>query len=384
MKYNLFTKCRPHRLYLNDLGQRIYVSVTSKGGLQIVCDDPTIKKHLKKVIAEVASCPITTGLTTYILEEIVTKMPSNLFDISTDEGLDNVVTLGLRKGKVTPNQFKSDVKSLAQLASDASKLDISKIKLRAPTAQKCSMIVDDREPQELFRLLNKSQIQSVDVARLPLGDILITNGESELIIERKTVTDFSASITQPDHRAHRQVEAYYAYQQEQAKKGIPVKFVWIIESEDYGSKGLYNALELVQQMDGFINYQIAISDQYVTTAFNINHLAYLVVKLTQGYFERQLTNAVRVNNVRVDLKHEKSASTLNASDEDRGVTQSKNNLASLLSYIPNIRSNVAKELASTGKEFAEIVQMTESELLKVKGVSKKSATAIFESFHMKQ
>jgi hypothetical protein len=29
------------------------------------------------------------------------------------------------------------------------------------------------------------------------------------------------------------------------------------------------------------------------------------------------------------------------------------------------------------------VQMTESELLEVKGVSKKSATAIFESFHMK-
>jgi ERCC4-type nuclease len=383
MKYNLFTKCRPHRLYLNDLGQKIYVSVTSKGALQIVCDDPTLKKHIKKVITEVASCPITTGLTTYLLEDIVKQMPSNLFDISTDEGLDNVVSLGLRQGKVIQNKFKSEVKSLAQLASDASKLDISTIKLRAKTAQKCSMIVDDREPKELFRLLEKSQLQSVDVARLPLGDILITNGESELIIERKNITDYAASITQPDHRAHRQVEAYYAYQQEQAKKGIPVKFIWIIEGEDYGSRGIYNTLPMIQQMDGFVNYQIAISDQYVATAFNINHLAYLAVKFTQGWFERRLTNAVRVNNVRIDLKHEKSTSTLTASDSDRGVTQSKNNLTSLLSYIPNIRSNVAKELASCGKTFAEIVQMTESELLEVKGVSKKSATAIFESFHMK-
>jgi flagellar motor switch/type III secretory pathway protein FliN len=191
------------------------------------------------------------------------------------------------------------------------------------------------------------------------------------------------SITGDEHRAHSQVERYYDYIQEQAAKGVCVKLIWIIEGEN-GVRSLYNSLPLVQGVDGMINYWIAISDQYVATSFNLNHTAYLTAKLIQGFFERTLPNPVKLlNGSRIDRHHAHSTNMAPEVDNtDRGVTRGSESLSSLLSYFPGVKSNVAKELASTGMSIKEILQMSESDLVKIKGISDKSARVIFDGFNM--
>jgi ERCC4-type nuclease len=274
-------------------------------------------------------------------------------------------------------------KSQDQLYHEAANLDPSSIKFKNHIRKSLSIVVDHREPDELFTLLDRSQIDSVDIAQMPLGDIFVTDGKSELIFERKTITDFDVSIRGDDHRAHSQVERYYEYQQSMARKGVAVRFIWIIEGENEGARGLYHGLPEIKQMDGMINYITGISDQYLVSTYNLTHTAYLITKLIQGYFERELTYKVRIHDSRVDKKHDRVLMDVPESTQDRGVTRKVDGLAPMLSYIPGISSNVAKELAATGKSFAEIVQMNREELLAIKGVGAGKADIIIASFGLR-
>ena len=55
------------------------------------------------------------------------------------------------------------------------------------------IFVDDREPEEIYQMLGRLGIQTKR-KRLNLGDYLIKHGVYEVVVERKTATDFLNSI----------------------------------------------------------------------------------------------------------------------------------------------------------------------------------------------
>src|SRR5690606_5615407 len=123
-----------------------------------------------------------------------------------------------------------------------------------------------------------------------------------VIIERKTITDFYSSITSSDLRFHDQAERLESYRARHAAQGIRVLIIWMIEGDEQGSRMLYNVLPEPKQMDGVINYLLAILDQKIISTYNLHHLASMTLKVAQGFFEKELFYPARTSsNRRVDL-----------------------------------------------------------------------------------
>lgn len=75
-----------------------------------------------------------------------------------------------------------------------------------------------------------------------------------------------------------------------------------------------NALPETKNMDGVINYLIAILDQKIVNVYNLHHMACMTMKIAQGFFERELFYPARMNNKgpRVDLTGAERNSEYNA------------------------------------------------------------------------
>lgn len=285
---------------------------------------------------------------------------------------------------VISGDFGKNIKSSQSLNNETRMQVASSCPFKAPTIKNGYIVVDSREPKELFDIIETINIDNIQYGSLPLGDIVIGDirNKNILLIERKTITDLTKSIK--NNHAHDQAERYFDEKERMARLGYDMQVIWIVEGEDNGDRMLYNCLEKGVNVDGWVNYIATIVGQQTIQSFNMNHTAYLVGKLAQGFIERKLYYPVRSGNPLINRKHESYVSSLAEDQGDHGVTRASNGLASMLSYIPAIKTNVATELAKTGKTYSEITQMSIKELLEIKGVGKKSAEEIYSDFNMKE
>jgi ERCC4-type nuclease len=184
---------------------------------------------------------------------------------------------------------------------------------------------------------------------------------------------------------HSQAERHADYVHDRAAQGVHTRVVWIIEGEDEGSRLLYNTLPQVKQTDGMVNYLVGVLGQHIIQSYSTNHTAYLIAKLTQGFLEQELYRPVKVGAVRIDRSKKerrlKSAILPHSAESYRGVLMAANGLAQMLSLMPGIKTNVAKEMAATGLSLAQIVNMSLEEISALKGVGPKSAKEIHDLFN---
>ena len=178
-----------------------------------------------------------------------------------------------------------------------------------------------------------------------------------------------------------------------ASEGVSLQVIWIVEGEEASDgtiRGLYNLLPQVKQVDGWMNYLIAVCGQYVVPTFNTNHTCYMIAKLAQGWVEKSLYYPVKVGNVRVDKsRRERTAMTgefkapVKAERSHRGVIRADDGLIGMLGIMPCINRKIAENLAKTGRTFVEIVSMTEAELKEIDGIGDKTAKNIRQMFDSK-
>lgn len=369
MQVNLFTKCNPHRIYFNNIAEKTFIHIVS--GKLVVRSE---KESLVSVVHE------------HFLKNNIDI--SSIGDINrVYEMIKSIPEIDGQKSKARrsfANKYDglTNNKDISDLWSETSEQDLSTIKFKASTIKNGYILVDHREPLSLQTMMYNCQIDSVDVAQLPLGDIVVgfKDQSCELIIERKRIKDANYGITNENHHAHDQIERYYQYVQEKAEQGIHVKVIWIFENED--ERTLYNSLNLAKQVDGWVNLSIAISDQYIATSFNLVHTAYLVTKFAQGFLERKLTYPVKVNGQRIDKeKPHKLRKAIVVDKEDRGILRASASIAATLALMPGIPTNIAKELASTNMSINQITSMTFEQIKAIKGVGDKRANEIFSMFN---
>lgn len=280
-----------------------------------------------------------------------------------------------------------DIRSAESISDQTYTFSIDSAPFKAKTINDCIIFVDPREPDSVFDKLSEGRI-AVERQTLEVGDIMLVSADTKnhLIIERKTITDFYGAIVGDQHRAHSQAERLSLYQQRYAEQGIKVQVVWIIEGELNGKRTLYNTLPKSNQMDGMVNYLVAILGQHVVLAYNTHHLCYLASKFVQGFFEQELYYPVRTSTgSQVDLKRsERQAHIINTKDENNhGVSiPGRENLFHVLTAFKSINSRIANSLIESGLVLQDIIALSEIELARFDGVGKVTATKIYNDFRM--
>jgi len=273
--------------------------------------------------------------------------------------------------------------SQADLYQESLQLDVSSAPFKLATIKNTIITVDTREPEELYNLLLGSKIESVGYGSLPLADIQIQDARTSdiLLIERKVISDFHKSIQ--NNHAHDQAERYYNATMAARAEGKRFKVIWIIESQKEGQEGMYHSLPQIKMVDGMINYLDMITGQSVYQSFSLSHTAYLIAKFVQGYIEQELYYKLKTGSPLVNRSKKERLNFHDVSSNvtDHGVTRARNNLESMLVYLPSIRLNVARELATLGKSYKDIISMTVAELETIKGVGKKTALEIHSDFN---
>lgn len=357
LSYAKFSKCRPDRFYLNGMSGKVYLVSNKDMGLDVVAENADDSAQLTNWLNELGYN--SSSVVTPSEVETVARMICQRFSFERPDLV---------------------WKSPEQLHSESLSLDPATIKFKASTLRDTTVFVDHREPKEIAAILTKTKLK-VETTTLPEGDFRILCGKShrQLVIERKRIDDLSQSIRGDAHHAHDQVETYYDLMRSSAAIGIEVKVVWILECYDQGKMTPYHALPEIKHMDGWVNYSLMISDQPSVWSFSPNHTAYLITKFVQGFIERELTYKVKVGDKRIDRKHEPLMAQ--SAPRSGGVSRAKDGLAGQLAALPGIPTNVARELAKTGKSFSEIVSMDIASLSQVKGVGSKRAAAIFATFN---
>lgn len=280
-------------------------------------------------------------------------------------------------------------KTPQQLIDESNRLKIDTCQFRKSTIDNVSVIVSSNEVPALAEMFHQSALKHISVAHLPVADIVATNMKTgdTLFIERKTTNDLHAAVT-TNQRSHDQSERLFDAVNELRKQGVRARAIWLVEAQNANNVMLHSSLPIMQGVDGLINYFDMINDQSVHQTFSMNHTVYVAAKYIQGFFEQKLYKSVQSKNPSImrSYKDRVAAKTILPTDErDSGVTRhTSTELAQMLSYIPSVSTAIAKELASTGRSFAEVLQMTEDELLSIKGIGKQTAQNIFRVFNARQ
>ncbi len=273
-----------------------------------------------------------------------------------------------------------------ELCEQANNLSIETAPFKDSTRKNALISIDSREPSNLHSLLRRTGL-NISRELLDDGDIIIQDKRDPnrmLLIERKCITDAANSVF--SSHLHDQAERYWMKKQEWAREGKELQVIWIFEGENNGSTMMYNTLEQIKQMDGVVNYLIAILNQHVAQTFSTQHTAYLISKFTQGFLEQSLYYPVKVGGIRVDRsKKERQGLAGNATEShsNHGVSRAKNGIAGMLACLPGINTKVASALEATGKPYAEIVNLSVNELLTINGIGQKTAVHFFELMNYK-
>lgn len=369
MKCSFFSKTRNPRIYLTGVGEKTYVELKPNGKISVSTSSTVDKKQIiedvkKHLDTHLLMIPITPAL----LLSAMKALPE-LPGYQSGNGFASFQP----KPKVNDNVGARRIKGPLTLES---------LPMKTSTSQNIRLSVDHREPELLKTLIGQLPIDSISVDALLIGDVhaVCKKTGAELIIERKSLPDFSVSIRSDEHRAHSQVERLYAYKKGKEAQGTPVKIIWIAEGED----GLYSVLPKTNQMAGWVSYQCAISDQYIVESFSMEHTAYLVGKFIQGFFERELFKKVRVGGKRIDSKKPLKTESLNhAEPAERGVSYAQN-LRNFLIYIPGLNRKSADALVNAGLSLKDITALSVKDLQAINGIGKASAEKVFNFINSPQ
>lgn len=293
---------------------------------------------------------------------------------------DNFISIGKSYGGSTRSYKKKTfaLEGISDYIANSKTINVNKCQFKAKTLKNLYVLVDTREPKEVYDMFAASEVKEVNLATLPVGDIILGDhiSGSKIIIERKTVSDFSQSIL--SSHAHDQAERLFEFQQSELEQGNDVKVFWLIDS-DNKPQGMYSSLPEVKQTSGMVGYLSGIHDHHVLECYSKEHLVYLSLKLLQNHVDKELMNKVKSTNGNRGLAERKK----NLASEDfsgHGVNMSNRSLAELLSIMPNINTKVAENLAATGLSLAQITNLTKDSLLKIDGVGAKTADKIFNMF----
>lgn len=298
---------------------------------------------------------------------------------------------GLKKA-ATPSAkaFNSGVldrRTPQEISADSLNYSLSSAPFKSKTISNCKIVVDSREPNSLVTKMSEGKI-AVCREALEVGDIKLISADTDdhIIIERKTVTDFYSSITEPEKRAHSQAERLFDYQNEFAKNGTRVQVIWMIEGEQNGVRTLYNALPQTNQMDGMINYLVSVLNQHVVQAYNCHHLCYLVQKFVQGFFEQELFYPVKsISGAQIDRrKSERSSIAAIPLEQGRhGVSiPGRQDLFHVLTSFKSVDSRIANSLIETGLVLKDILALSKEDLVKFNGIGRNLAEKIEREFNM--
>lgn len=376
------------RIYItSNCPEKVYIEQLSRTGLaRVRCKLPSESASQTKRISE-AGFDFTKEYETW------EKLVSDLFKIPgkhTRFG-EKIASAHTTNSPINSNFAvfqKIDIRPPDVLANQSLEFPIDSTPFKPSTLNNCSIVIDTREPENVYRKFCEGKIQ-IQSAALEIGDILLrsTHSEDHVVIERKTVSDFYNAITGEQHRVHSQAERLYQYQQDFAQKGARVLIIWMIESEQNGKRSLYNTLPKTNQMDGMINYLVAILGQHVVQVFNVHHLCYLTMKFLQGFFEQELYYPVRTaTGTQIDMKKE-ARQMAKAGVAETGLNHGvsipgRKNLFHVLTAFPNIDSRIANAFIESGLVLQDIIGLSESDLSKFDGIGKVKAIKIFSDFQM--
>ncbi|ELP6118915.1 hypothetical protein QTV43_000028 [Vibrio vulnificus] len=286
---------------------------------------------------------------------------------------------GRTSGGNSTNKRDFALQGIQNYIDNSKNIDVNRCQFKAKTLKSLYVLVDTREPSEIYDLFVASPIQEVNLASLPIGDIILGDHKTgaKIIIERKTVSDFSQSIL--NSHAHDQAERLFELQQNELTEGNDIKVFWLIESGDK-PQGMYSALPEVKQMSGMVGYLSGVHDQHILECYSKPHLVYLCLKLIQNHVDKELINKVNSTNGNRGLAERKKA-LANTDFSDHGVNMGGRQLAELLSVLPNINTKVAANLAATGLSLAQITNLTTDALKAIDGVGDKTAEKIHNMFN---
>lgn len=346
MKCNLFTKTSPQRIYITGVGEKTYVTVSRNGTLKV----DSASRDKAQIVAAVSDH----------IKRYLPDLPSSAATLF--EALKGIPDVSVSDAPEEP---------MARVNNVVGSLKMENIRYKADTLERVHLSVDHREPEELKQRLAVLPLPNFSVETLPLGDIraVCENTGAELIIERKTTADLRVSITKRDRRAHSQTERLHTYQQERAAEGVLVKVIWIVE----GPAGIYGVLPNTNQMAGWVNYQCAISEQYIVESFSTEMTAYLTAKFIQGFFERELTIKIRIGGK--EIRHTSDAPTSPSLLKDRGVTHA-HDFQNFLMYMPGVSRKNVEAIAAKAQSLSGLVNLSEDELIELPGVGPKTAKTI--------
>lgn len=218
-------------------------------------------------------------------------------------------------------------------------LDVSTIKVPGPVR----ILVDHREPEEIDALLRLPPHVVVERAALAVGDYVLADGK--VIVERKTVADFEASVIEDDKRLFNQAE----------RLGFEVGTlgVVLVEGDLYGR----SARMLPQQISGALSYLTVIKGLSVLHSLDMVHTAYQLVKMA--------THVEHGLGYELALRSAKPKQLLSAQ-------------RFVLEGLPGVSAGLAERLLAHFGSVRAVMQADEAALRGVPGVGPKTAARMVE------
>jgi ERCC4-type nuclease len=218
----------------------------------------------------------------------------------------------------------------------AEHLDVATIKVPSPITIK----VDHREPEAVIAELRKAPNTTVEICALELGDYSVND---QLFIERKSVTDFEASI----------IDSKRLFDQSERIKMEPGSVgVLLLEGDWTRAQRM-----LPQQVIGAMSFLGAIQGMSVWQTTGPVCTAYTIVKLAT-----HLCNGLGYE---LGLRQHKPQSLLDAKSY-------------VLEGCPEINAELARRLLAHFGSIAAVARASEADLRAVQGIGPKKAKRIVE------
>lgn len=241
-RLNFWNKGRAERVYLGGRGISGRTWLSLQGGKVVIEGDTTNPEVVTAVLAQVGA----TGL-------------------NSDSAWRMIVNAAKDPAAARQRPTSADGNATATSVLPVGALhdfDITTI----PIGGDVTFEVDHREPDGLFDLLSKAPFANVVRAALPIADVRI-NGN--ILVERKTVADFEASVIDPDKRLFNQAERM-SFEPE------TLCFI-IIEGDLYRQNGRMT----MQQITGAFTYLSSIKGLSVLQVPDFTATAYTLAKIAQ-------------------------------------------------------------------------------------------------------
>lgn len=218
----------------------------------------------------------------------------------------------------------------------AEMLDVATIKVPNPI----TIRVDHREPEEVIRELRKAPNTTIEVCTLELGDYSVND---KLFIERKSVTDFEASI----------IDSKRLFDQSERIKMEPNSVGVVLLEGDWTRAQRM----LPQQVIGAMSFLGAIQGMSVWQTTGPVCTAYTIVKLAT-----HLCNGLGYE---LGLRQHKPQSLLDAQSY-------------VLEGCPGVNAELARRLLEHFGSVAGVARASEADLRAVQGIGPKKAKRIVE------